>query len=63
VAVIRVGHFDADSVRFHRTDATGTSAGLTAAYRGPVQARTVPLGVVAWTQDGFSFNGTWSGNW
>jgi hypothetical protein len=62
-AVIRVGHFSADSVRFTRMDPAGTSAGMTAVYRGPVATGSVQAGTVTWTQNGLSVNGTWTGTW
>lgn len=62
-AVIRVGHFSADSVRFNRVDPAGTSAGMTAVYRGSVAGRSVQGGMVTWTQPGAVFSGTWTGTW
>jgi hypothetical protein len=61
-AVIRVGHFSADSVRFVRDDPAGTSSGLRAVYQGRVNQRTA-AGVVTWTTGGISFSGTWDGTW
>ncbi len=62
-AVIRVERFDADSVRFARQDPSGSSAGLTAVYRGARGTAGVQNGVVTWTQNGSSFSGTWYGSW
>lgn len=62
-AVIRVGYFGADSVRFERVDPAGTSTGTRAVYRGPVTSRTA-AGTVVWTlADGFTFSGAWNGSW
>jgi len=61
-AVIRVGHFSADSVRFEREDPAGTSSGTRAVYQGTVSERT-SAGIVTWTLGGTSFSGTWSALW
>jgi hypothetical protein len=62
-AVIQVERFDADSVRFARVDPSGSSAGLSAVYRGARGPSGVQNGVVRWTQNGFSFSGTWNAAW
>lgn len=63
-ATVRVGHFSADSVRFHREDTPGTpSAGMSAVYTGHVEDGRVKSGTVTWTQHGSRFSGYWSADW
>lgn len=63
-AVIRVGRFGADSVRFDRVDPAGTSQGMKAVYRGVPVNRAVQNGMVTWTHpQGYSFSGIWNATW